>query len=249
EGRTPRAPQAEGSSFEGRTPRAPQAEGSYLAKFNRLSGDPYNNARVELACLNMARAVGLNVVEGRVVSGVNGRDVLLLNRFDLTPGGNRRHLLTVNALLKERATQRDSGLVFRYDDVSDLLSRYSVAIEADLKQLVRLAMFNRAINNTDDHSRNFSLINDGEGYRLSPAYDLVPQPAMGEYHAAGFSHQPNPPKPSEISGAGRMFGLSTTWLCACADEVIAGIDRWSEFAEQAGVDESEHDRLRRLFNP
>ena len=239
-----------GSGVGGARPKAlvMDAEGAYLAKFNRLSGDPYNNARVELACLNMARAAGLNVVDGRVVNGVNGRDALLLKRFDLTPGGNRRHLLTVNALLKERATQRDSGLAFRYDDVSDLLSRHSVAVEADLKQLARLAMFNRAINNTDDHSRNFSLINDGEGCRLSPAYDLLPQIAMGEYHAAGFSHHPNPPKPSEIPGAGRMFGLSTTWLRYCADEVIAGIDRWSEFAEQAGVNESEHDRVRRLFN-
>ena len=236
-------------SCEGHTPRAPQAEGSYLAKFNRLSGDPYNNARVELACLDMARAIGLNVTEGKVVEDVNGRDVLLLKRFDLAPDGSRRHLVTVNALLKEPATQRDSGLAFRYDDVADLLSRHSVAIEADLKQLARLALFNRAINNTDDHSRNFSLINDGEGYRLSPAYDLVPQLAMGEYHAAGFSHRPNPPKPSEVSGAGRVFGLSRTWLRNCADEVITGIDRWGEFAEAAGVDESERDRLGRLFNP
>ena len=236
-------------SCEGQAPRAPQAEGSYVAKFNRLSGDPYNNARVELACLNMARAIGLNVTEGKVVEGVNGRDVLLLKRFDLAPCGSRRHLVTVNALLKEGATQRDSGLAFRYDDVADLLARHSVAIEADLKQLARLALFNRAINNTDDHSRNFSLINDGEEYRLSPAYDLVPQMAMGEYHAAGFSHRPNPPRPSEVSEAGRMFGLSRAWLRNCADEIIAGVDRWGEFAEGAGVDESEHDRLARLFNP
>ena len=184
-----------------------------------------------------------------VGSGVGGCDVLLLERFDLIPGGNRCHLLTANALLKEAATQRDSGLVFRYDDVAGLLSRHSVAIEADLKQLARLAMFNRAINNTDDHSRNFSLINGGEGYRLAPAYDLVPQLAMGDYHAAGFSNRPNPPKPSEISTAGRMFGLSTTWLRNCADEVMAGIGRWGEFAERAGVDGPQQERLRRLFNP
>ena len=138
---------------------------------------------------------------------------------------------------------------FPHDDVAGLLSRHSVAIEAGLKQLARLALFNRAINNADDHSRNFSLINDGEGYRLSPAYDLVPQLAMGECHAAGFSHQPNPPKPSEISGAGRMFGLSKTWLRNRADEVLAGVDRWGEFAELASVDESERDRVGRLFNP
>ena len=99
-----------------------------------------------------------------------------------------------------------------------------------------------------DHSRNFSLINDGEGYRLSPAYDLVPQLVMGDYHAAGFSHRPNPPKPSEIFGVGNTFGLSKTWLRNCSDEIITGVDRWSEFAERAGVEESERDRVGRQFN-
>ncbi|MBT3347251.1 MAG: hypothetical protein HOM84_04210 [Thiotrichales bacterium] len=37
----------------------------------------------------------------------------------------------------------------------------------------------RTINNNDDHERNFSLIyrmddNNHSGYRLSPAYDMVP---------------------------------------------------------------------------
>ena len=235
-------------SCEGLVPRAPRAEGYYLAKFNRRS-DQYNNARVELACLNMARAVGLNVADGKTVESVKGRDALLVKRFDVASNGSRCHVVTANALLKEPETQRDSGLVFRYEDVAGLLRRHSVAIEADLKQLARLAMFNRAINNTDDHSRNFSLINNGTGYRLAPAYDLLPQLAMGEYHAAGFSHEPNPPKPSEISRAGRMFGLSAIWLRNCADEVIAGVDRWDEFAERAGVDEPERDQVERLFNP
>ncbi len=86
--------------------------------------------------------------------------------------------MTVNALLKEESTARDWGLPFRYDDVAEMLSRYSVDIAADLGQLARQALFNQAINNTDDHSRSFSLIHRGDGYRLSPAYDLAgaPQP-------------------------------------------------------------------------
>lgn len=240
-----------GSGAGGARPKTLVTDGSnhYLAKFNRLSGDGYNHARVELACLDMARAVGLEVAGGKVVTGVNGRDVLLLERFDVAPCGSRRHLVTVNALLKEAATQRDSGLLFRYDDIVDLLSRHSLAIEADLKQLARLALFNRAINNTDDHSRNFSLIYGGDGYRLAPAYDLVPNLTVGEYHAAGYSHRPHPPSPSEISRAGRMFGLSKTWLRSCAEEVLAGLARWRDFADSAGVAEAESEAVASRFNP
>ena len=240
-----------GSGTGGARPKALVSDGTtqYLAKFNRRTRDDYNNARVELACLEMARAAGLEVADGRVVEDVNSRDVLLIERFDVEPEGHRRHLVSVNAMLKEGATQRDSGLVFRYDDIADLLTRHSGAVRTDLEQLARLALFNRAINNTDDHSRNFSLIHDGDCYRLSPAYDLVPSMAVGEYHAASFGYEPNPPRPSQIAGAGRMFGLSKPWLRSCADEVIAAVERWREFAERAGVMDAESERIASRFHP
>ena len=242
---------AAGSSVGGARPKALVTDGDthYLAKFNRLSDDPYNNARVELACLEMARAAGLDVARGKVVEGVNGRDVLLLQRFDIGADGHRHHLVTVNALLKEESTQRDSGLPFRYDDIAEALSRYSVAIKVDLGQLARLALFNRAINNTDDHGRNFSLIHRGDGYRLSPAYDLVPSLTVGEYHAAGFGYGPRPPKPSEVPRLGKVFGMSKPWMRACAEEVLAALDGWPGFAEEAGLDESESERIGARLNP
>lgn len=240
-----------GSSVGGARPKALVTDGDthYLAKFNRLSGDPYNNARVELACLEMARSAGLDVARGKVVQGVNDRDVLLVERFDIAADGHRHHLVTVNALLKEESTARDSGLPFRYDDVAEALALYSVAIEADLGQLARLVLFNRAINNTDDHSRNFSLIHRGDGYRLSPAYDLVPNPTVGEYHVAGFGYEIRPPSPSEVLRLGKVFGLSKPWMRTCAEEVLNALDGWSGFAEKAGVDESESERIGDRLNP
>lgn len=240
-----------GSGVGGARPKALLSDGTthYLAKFNRRTRDDYNNARVELACLQMARAAGLAVADGRVVANVNSRDVLLIERFDVEPDGHRRHLVSVNALLKEPATQRDSGLPFRYDDIAEVLTRHSGAVRTDLEQLARLALFNRAINNTDDHSRNFSLIHDGDFYRLSPAYDLVPSMAVGEYHAASLGYMPNPPRPSQIAGVGRMFGLSKPRVRSCADEVLAAVERWREFAGRAGVVEAEADRIASRFNP
>jgi serine/threonine protein kinase HipA of HipAB toxin-antitoxin module len=39
--------------------------------------------------------------------------------------------------------------------------QYSINIEQDLKQLLAIMLFNRAIHNADDHERNFSPINRG----------------------------------------------------------------------------------------
>ena len=216
--------------------------GNYLAKFNRRSQDLYNNARVELACLKMARAAGLEVALGRVVSGVADRDVLLLERFDIA-GASRHHLITANGLLKEPASQRDPGQTFRYDDVCLLLQKYSVDIEQDLMQLLRLMLFNRAIHNTDDHERNFSLINCGQGYRLAPAYDLVPSLAIGEYHAAGYANQAYPPRPGEALKMGRIFGLSHGVVGEIAEAVAEAVRRWPEFAAEAGVSDADQKRL------
>jgi len=222
--------------------------GHYLAKFNRMTQDPYNNARVELACLRMARCAGIEVGDGKVVTGVNGREVLLLTRFDMIDNA-RHHLITVNGLLKEPATQQDPGRAFRYDDICSLLRRYSIRIEKDLKQLLRLMLFNRAINNTDDHERNFSLIHRGEGYEFAPGYDLVPSLTRGDYHVAGFGYQPDPPRPSEVMKLKSVFGLPKADVTDIASEVIEAVRRWPALAECAGVAEEEALRIQACFEP
>ncbi|MEQ8515281.1 MAG: HipA domain-containing protein, partial [Chromatocurvus sp.] len=212
-------------------------------KFNRRHGDDFNNARVELACLHMARDAGLRVSGGRIVPGINGREVLLLKRFDLITPGERHHLITVNGLLKNPMNQRDTGHLFRYDDVHELLQRYSVSIAEDLTQLATLMLFNSAINNTDDHERNFSLIHRGDGYRLAPAYDMVPSLVTGAYHAAGFGWHPDPPRPSETRGLGRLFGLAKGEVSDIADRVQGVVKHWQEYAEAVGVSDRDYGRI------
>ncbi len=239
-----------GTGVGGARPKAllHDSQGCYLAKFNRITQDAYNNARVELACLRMARAAGLEVKDGRVATGINGREVLLLDRFDVA-GPARHHLITINGLLKESGTQSDPGRAFRYDDVHDVLRVHSNRIEEDLEQLLRLMLFNRAINNTDDHERNFSLIHRGEGYRLAPAYDLVPSLTLGEYHAAGYRYQPNPPRPSEAAGLGRIFGLPKPSVADVAEQVRTAVLEWPKHAQEAGVDHTDIQRIQNCLQP
>lgn len=240
-----------GAGVGGARPKALVHDGSqaWLAKFNRLGTDAYNNARVELACLNMARDIGIRVAEGHIRSGINGREVLLLERFDMTADGARHHLISVNALLKSQSTQADQGGAFRYDDIAELLRRHSPEIIADLDQLIRLMLFNRAINNLDDHERNFSLVWSGEGYRFAPAYDLVPSLVQGGYPVAGFGYSPFPPRPSELLAGRKTLGLSAPKVRAAAEEVMGVVNRWPEYAAAAGVDEQDAELVARFFCP
>jgi len=220
----------------------------YLAKYNSRKDD-YNNAKVELACLLMAKEAGLNVKQGFVLESVNERDVLFLKRFDLlNDNRNRHHLVTINAMLKDKASFVDYGAMFRYDNIQQILKIHSVNIEQDLKQLLRMMLFNRAINNVDDHERNFSLINDGNGYQLSPAYDLVPSLTVGQYHAAGFQYSSFPLRPTQIDGSIRVLGVPKKEAQRCAEKVIHAVEKWSEFAEQAGVSDKDMHRVSSALN-
>jgi len=243
-----------GSGVGGARPKALLHDGNaaYLAKFNRISSDSYNNAKVELACLQMAKEAGLNVFSGHIRRGVNGRDVLLLNRFDVVMENDlpvsRRHLITINALLKDSEVQRDKGGVFLYDDICNLVKKFSIDIEADLIQLLQIMLFNRAINNLDDHERNFSLISEGDGYRLSPGYDMVPSLITGAYPAAGYKYSQWAPKPSEVSTHGKIFGLPKTIVNRVADRVISAVEQWPDWASKNDVSQKDSDNVNQIIS-
>ncbi|MBN7797152.1 type II toxin-antitoxin system HipA family toxin [Parahaliea mediterranea] len=242
-----------GSGVGGARPKALiyDRDHPFLAKFNRISGadrDLYNNARVELACLSMAKEAGIDCFGGRVEPGINGREVLLLERFDVNEDASRNHLITINGLLKIQRNQSDLGEAFSYDHIYRVLQKHSVAIEHDLKQLLLRMLFNRSINNVDDHERNFSLINRGQGYRLSPAYDMVPSLTTGAYHAAAFGYRPYPPTPAEAVKEKKIFGLNRAEIRDCAEQVRHALADWSMHAEHAGVSEQETDLVAKAFH-
>jgi serine/threonine-protein kinase HipA len=224
--------------------------GCYLAKFNRKNNkDPYNNARVELACLNMARAAGLNVGGGRVAHDLNGRDVLLLDRFDVSPTGGRYQLASFRSLTRDEETHRLYGGAWLYDVIHDVLVKRSDRIESDCRQLLRQMIFNRAINNLDDHERNFSMMHTEDGWGLSPAYDMVPSMERGGYPVASYKRYAGIPSVDQLLSEGRVFGLGKPEIRRAGDAVFDVVSRWPVFAEEAGVSEQEMESVRRCFPP
>src|SRR3546814_15208685 len=62
--------------------------------------------------------------------------------------------------------------------LAENLRRWSDKPEADCAELFRRMVFNAAVTNNDDHPRNHALLRRQKGWRLSPAYDLVPAPVV-----------------------------------------------------------------------
>lgn len=215
----------------------------WLAKFNR-SQDNFDMAAVEWACLKVVASAGFKVPEA-VTDQLGPRRCLKVKRFDITPEGGRYHLLTFNALLKDPYSQDDPHLG-SYEDIADIIRRYCEHPIADLEQLLGQLLINSALRNTDDHLRNFSLLHDGIGWHLSPAYDIVPDESMGAYHQITLSGKPFLPAIENAAETGKALGLGKAASQRVAVRVKEALAQWPGLLKQAGVDGAEYERLIKL---
>jgi serine/threonine-protein kinase HipA len=69
-----------------------------------------------------------------------------------------------------------------YPLLADELRRWSSNPDEDRAELFRRMVFNAMVTNNDDHPRNHALLRTGggTGWRLSPAYDIVPVPMISQ---------------------------------------------------------------------
>ncbi len=166
-----------GSSLGGAQPKAPTMyEGKHwVAKFGKKY-DAWHTCRIEHANTLLAKACGINVPETQTLS-VSERDIFLILRFDRDNFGNRIPFISAASLLGTDNLNDGS-----YQDIAAQMRKYGAKdyIQRDLEQLFCRMVYNVLCNNSDDHLRNHGFLYiHGKGWRLSPAYDIVPQPDMG----------------------------------------------------------------------
>ncbi len=167
-----------GSSVGGAQPKAlVEYKGKkWIAKFSREM-EIWPTCRIELAAVRLAARCGIRVPDCFVLK-VGNRDVFLIERFDTTPEGYRKHFLSAKTLTGADDMQKGA-----YGDIAMAIRRFGVPehVKDDLEELFRRMVFNICINNWDDHLQNHGFIADSKTrfWRLSPAYDIVPQPQRG----------------------------------------------------------------------
>lgn len=226
-----------GSSAGGARPKALvcDSDGSeWIAKFPRPD-DPVDMVRVEAACLALARTAGIEVPVARVIT-TTPRPVLLVQRFDVTPAGGRRHMASMATVL-----QVESYYYAGYGDLADVVRRLSSDPATDLVSLYRRMIFNGLLGNTDDHLKNFMLLHDDSGWRLSPGYDLLPDIYNRSEHVLSFLDSPRPPTGRVLLDAAKRFGLSRRKARAELAQVTDVVTSASEvFAAQGVPDEQIH---------
>ena len=159
---------------------------AWLVKFP-MARDDLDVGRRESAWMTMARAAGLDAPEHRILPLKGVGDAFAVRRFDRPGGGQRRHMLSAAGALNAdfRTAAADYEHLLR---ATAFICRND---QAQLLQMFRLAVFNVATVNEDDHLKNFAWIVGPDGrWRLAPAYDLT------------YAPQPRGERATTVTGAG-----------------------------------------------
>ncbi|WEV68810.1 type II toxin-antitoxin system HipA family toxin [Bifidobacterium sp. ESL0775] len=152
----------------------------WLAKFPKPDGDDWDVIGWEAVTLELAEQAGIDVPEHRVASIKDSnnqqRTVLLTKRFDRGEGGQPENLQRIPYISAMTALEAKDG---EGGDWLDLVE-FARQVGVDTRQLWQRAMFGSAIGNLDDHLRNHGFLRSLKDWRLSPAFDLNPEPYQGE---------------------------------------------------------------------
>ncbi len=205
----------------------------YLAKLPSVK-DQVDVVRIEAATMNLAAKGGLAVPPTRLVQ-CGGKSILLVRRFDIIPAGHR-HMVSFQTLLKAQGYYQ-----LRYQDLLGIVRKYSSDPLNDSERLYRQMIFNAVAGNTDDHLKNFWMTYDHEqGWRLSPAFDLIPDVGQRGEHVLFFDLGAYYPGRKKLENLGRSWGIRNAEIVV--EQVFAAMSGWREEFTRSGV--PEHDTAR-----
>jgi serine/threonine-protein kinase HipA len=203
---------------------------AWIIKFPALY-DSKDIGAVEYAYHLMARAAGLRIPTARLLDSKNSPGYFAVKRFDRTNDDQRIHTHSASGLL--HSDHRYPSM-----DYQDLLraTLYLTQDMHEVKEQVRLMVFNILSHNRDDHSRNFSFLMSHSGtWTVSPAYDLTFAPGMGGEHASMILGEGTNPTASHVMKLTEKLGIKKAEVVAIIDQTTEAISKWEVFAKESNV--------------
>jgi serine/threonine-protein kinase HipA len=141
------------------------------------SGDFDGHAENEHFCLELGRALGLPVVDSRIMH-FQDEIAIVIERYDRirTAAGLRRvhqeDICQALSIPPTRKYQNEGGPGIH--DIVELLRTYSSSAAEDVRTFVDSVAYNWLIVGTDAHAKNYALLIGAEGrVRLAPLYDVA----------------------------------------------------------------------------
>lgn len=123
----------------------------------------------------IGQLAGLNMATCQAFKLKSAHHTYLTKRFDRTTSGKRIHFASAMTMLQRNAGD-DFSTGATYLELVDFILRNGAKPTPDLKELWKRLVLSILVKNTDDHLRNHGFLLIPDGWVLSPAYDLNPNP-------------------------------------------------------------------------
>lgn len=215
-----------------------------IAKFPSVSVDTWNVMAWEKAALDLAATAGIHVPVSRLIDFA-GRAVLIVHRFDRTADNQRIGYLSALTMLEARDGDQRS-----YLDIGEVIEEQSPSATQDLLQLWRRMVFSVLISNTDDHLRNHAFLHVGKAsWRLSPAFDLNPNPLPGpKYLSTAINEVETEARIDVLLDVAPYFRLDTGAAVSVVGEIVAAVAGWKVAAQRVGLSQLEIQQMEPAFS-
>ena len=235
-----------GNSLGGARPKAAvEHEGTlWLAKFARRD-DTFDQCHAERATMLLAQACGMRVAETQVLD-VGPRKAILVKRFDrderMDPSCH--YLSGLSALGLDETSDRGS-----YRELAQLLTRHGSDQVEDRHELFRRMVFNVLCGNRDDHLKNHAFLRYPSGdWRLSPAFDVLPQPDFEPQQAIAVGQFGSLPTIANCLTQAGDFNLSADEAKATVGDIKRIMSSWRRRYTAWGVPDATIARVGNAFS-
>lgn len=242
---------APGSSIGGARPKAgvcDEGQNLWIAKFPGRNDD-IDVGGWELVTHRLAVEAGLDVAEATAKKFGQPHHTFIVKRFDRIVVGRvrqRRHFATAMTMLGySDGTNHTDGA--SYLEIVEFLTRYGSDTEADMHELWRRIVFSICVSNTDDHLRNHGFLLQTDGWKLSPAYDINPDPT-GRGLTLNISDEDNSLDLELALEVAAYFRIKEKKARKIIEKVTQVVSNWRDFATDLGISRSEQEAMAPAFS-
>ena len=226
----------------------------WLLKFDGVAGnkdkeleDPRGYGAIEYAYYLMARAAGITMSECRLMEE-NGRRHFMTRRFDRLAGGEKLHMQSLGALAHFDFNQAGA---YGYEQALLTIRQLDLPMAAVEEQFRRM-VFNIVARNQDDHVKNIAFLMNKQGeWSLAPAFDVTysfnPAGTWTATHQMTLNGKREGFTRADFEAGAKAALLKRGRAATIIGEVLAAVQGWPEFAEQAGLPDEWRESIQRTY--
>ena len=234
-----------GSSLGGARPKASFIDERgelWLAKFP-ASDDRHNVGLWEFLLWQLADAAGIQTPAARLLRLSLRGHTFAIKRFD-RHGLHRRMYASATTLLDLHSDEAS------YLDLAAALEDHGArgCIGADLEQLFRRAVFNVLVGHRDDHLRNHGFLRSPSGWRLSPAFDVNPNPDK-DAHVLALDAEDTSPATAVLLAQHAFFRLDAAQAQAIVARIREVVRPWPSLARGLGATRDDLSLMSAVIDP